>query len=159
MDMNNGNTNLRENDDSAIDWRSGGELHPAGIWAAVFSGFESFDHEQFGYRVRLKFTTAAEQSNGENHELSVTTSPSLGPKAKIYPLLVALGEDPKLIKPSEFKLSAYLKRKLQLVVEHAPRQDGTGNFAKVVSFQPLPAKSARPKPKFDVEDEDEAAAA
>lgn len=143
-----------------LSWKAEYEPHPAGIFRAKLDSVEVVQSaEEYGSkpRLRLNFLTEAETKTGEPMSIPCFTAPSLDPRAKVRPLLVAMGIDvneaAKKFASREMKISDFVGRSVQIVVEQQPRQDGQGVRSKIVSFQPMPAKRA--KPKFDV-DEDEA---
>lgn len=138
------------NSDEGLEWKDF-TPHPAGIWRAEFRSFKKAEpHPQFGQRLQLHFVTEAQQENGEPCEISVFTSMSLGPKARVRPMLVAMGVKPEEINIKGFKLSAYLKRQLVLVIEQEPRKDGQGVQSVIKSFQPLSSKpAATQRPNFE----------
>jgi hypothetical protein len=139
-----------QNQDAELTWNDF-TPHPVGIFRAEFTGFEKPEpHPQYGQRILLHFTTEEKKENGENFTISVFTSISLGPKARVRPMLAAMGVDVTQLNVKTFKLSEYIGRKLVLVIEHEPRADGMGINAVIKSFQPL--RSTKPKPSFEEDD-------
>jgi hypothetical protein len=145
--------------EDVLNWSAEYEPHPAGIYKAKLDSVEVVTSaEEYGAkpRLRLTFATEATTKTGEPMIVSVFSAPSLDPRAKIRPFLVALGEDltecAKKFATHELKISSFIGRAVVVVVEQQPRQDGQGIRSKIVSFQPMPAK--RPKPKFDVDDDE-----
>lgn len=144
-----------------LTWRGEYQPHPTGIYRAQLDSVEVTESApEYGSKPRLKltFTTDAEMDTGEPFSISVYSAPGLDPRAKVRPFLIALGENldecAAKMAQREFRLSAYIGRKVTVVVEHEPRKDGQGVRAVVKSFQPIPKKAApRPKPNFDDDDE------
>lgn len=137
-----------------IPWSTGEyEVHPAGIFRAEFTGYESFFDTKFGSekpRLQLQFYTDAETETDEGAQISSWTSPSLTPKCKFPGFLQAIGLDlaevRAQIKEKKFSLDPYIGAKLRICVEHEPRGDGQGVSAVIKSFQSLKSGSAAEQP-------------
>jgi hypothetical protein len=129
-----------------MEWsRSSFELHPEGVFKAVFVNWEESKSDRFGTNVKLSLDTEELDSQNKPFRVFAYTKPSLHEKGKVAKMLKAFGVDAEEIEPESFDLDEYLNRKCLVVIEHYKGETGEDRH-KITNFLPLKKKGQASAP-------------
>lgn len=159
QNRNNGDADYQVIPESELEWRApSSEPHPTGLHRLALIKVEPFFDQDTGEKkAKMIFHSDEELENGDPWPVSCKTKASFHPRSNAGKFLAARGEDLKSLSPNGFKLSDYEKGKSKFGyvmgnVIHEPLQDGSGVYARIESFAPMPKKRKRDEEAF-VEEE------